>query len=172
MNFSVNFPLFSVVLCLMSAVISCVLPGRAARRLSLVLTGLVCVSSAVLFAYILPLGENVDYLMGHYPHPWGNELRISILEPLFSMVFSAVLFLCLLGGRKHLREECEELRQRIDDTEKLVRDLQKEVARNARAMESMRPFICGVLGCKKRQPVAISDEEVAEDIEPISGKDL
>jgi peptidoglycan hydrolase CwlO-like protein len=78
----------------------------------------------------------------------------------------------LTESRKHLREECEELRQRIDDTEKLVRDLQKEVARNARAMESMRPFICGVLGCKKRQPVAISDEEVAEDIEPISGKDL
>ena len=78
----------------------------------------------------------------------------------------------LTESRKHLREECEELRQRIDDTEKIVRDLQKEVARNARAMESMRPFICGVLGCKKRQPVAISDEEVAEDIEPISGKDL
>jgi peptidoglycan hydrolase CwlO-like protein len=78
----------------------------------------------------------------------------------------------LTESRKHLREECEELRQGIDDTEKLVRDLQKEVARNARAMESMRPFICSVLGCKKRQPVAISDEEVAEDIEPISGKDL
>ena len=78
----------------------------------------------------------------------------------------------LTESRKHLREECGELRQRIDDTEKIVRDLQKEVARNARAMESMRPFICGVLGCKKRQPVAISDEEVAEDIEPISGKDL
>ena len=107
MSFSVNFPLFSVVASLLCAVISAVLPGKAARKLSLVLTGLVCVSSAVLFAYILPLGENVDYLMGHYPHPWGNELRISILEPLFSMVFSAVLFLCLLGGRKHLREDLE-----------------------------------------------------------------
>lgn len=64
----------------------------------------------------------------------------------------------LTESRKHLRDECEELRQRIDDTEKIVRDLQKEVARNARAMESMRPFICGVLGCKKRQPVAISEE--------------
>jgi peptidoglycan hydrolase CwlO-like protein len=78
----------------------------------------------------------------------------------------------LTESRKHLREECEELRQRIDDTEKIVRDLQKEVARNARMVENLRPFICGVLGCKKRQPVAISDEEVTEDIEPISGKDL
>ena len=105
MSFSVNFPLFSVVASLLCAVISAVLPGKAARKLSLVLTGLVCVSSAVLFAYIVPLGENVDYLMGHYPHPWGNELRISILEPLYSMVFAAVMFLCLLGGRKHLTED-------------------------------------------------------------------
>lgn len=78
----------------------------------------------------------------------------------------------LTESRKHLREECEELRQRIDDTEKIVRDLQKEVARNARMVENLRPFICGVLGCKKRQPVAISDDVGTEDIEPISGKDL
>ena len=37
MAFAVNFPLFSIVLCLMSAVISSLLPGRHARRLSLLL---------------------------------------------------------------------------------------------------------------------------------------
>ena len=107
MNFSVNFPLFSVVLCLMSAVISCVLPGRAARRLSLVLSLAVSITSGMLFAHILRTDQAVTYLMGHYPHPWGNELRISLLEPLFAMAFSAVLFLCLLGGRKHLAEDLE-----------------------------------------------------------------
>ena len=59
MNFSVNFPLFSVVLCLMSAVISCVLPGRAARRLSLALSLAVSITSGILFAHILRTG--------HYP---------------------------------------------------------------------------------------------------------
>ena len=107
MSFSVNFPLFSVVASLICAVASSVLSGRAARRLSLILSACVCAGSAVLFACMLPLDHTVTYLMGHYPHPWGNELRISILEPLYSMVFAAVLFLCLLGGRKHLAEDLE-----------------------------------------------------------------
>ena len=107
MSFCVNFPLFSIVACLICAVLSGILPGRAARRLTLALSLAVSLASAVLFAHILRTDEAVTYLMGHYPHPWGNELRISILEPLFAMFFSAVLFLCLLGGRKHLREDLE-----------------------------------------------------------------
>ncbi len=107
MSFSVNFPLFSVVASLMCAVVSSVLPGKAARRLSLALTGAITVTSAWLLLYILRLGEPVNYLMGHYPHPWGNELRISLLEPLFSMAFSAVMCLCLLGGGKHLGEDLQ-----------------------------------------------------------------
>ena len=107
MSFSVNFPLFSVVASLICAVASSVLSGRAARRLSLILSACVCAGSAVLFACMLPLDHTVTYLMGHYPHPWGNELRISLLEPLYSMVFAAVLFLCLLGGRKHLAEDLD-----------------------------------------------------------------
>jgi chromosome segregation ATPase len=81
----------------------------------------------------------------------------------------------LKDSRKHLREECEELRQRIDDTDKVVRELQKEVARNARMVESLRPFICGFLGCKNRKFVTISEDgEVKEDndIDPISNGEL
>lgn len=64
----------------------------------------------------------------------------------------------LKEDRRHLREEREELRERIDKTEEKVRELQREVARNGRMVESLRPFICGVLGCRKRQPVTISAE--------------
>ena len=81
----------------------------------------------------------------------------------------------LKEDRRHLREEREELRQRIDHTEEKVRELQREVARNGRMVESLRPFICGVLGCKKRQPVAISETgEIDEpkDIEPLDQKDM
>ena len=80
--------------------------------------------------------------------------------------------------RKHLREEREELRQRIDDTENKVRDLQREVARNGRMVESLRPFICGNLACRKRQPVTISEsggienKEIDVDIDPINNGEL
>ena len=107
MSFCVNFPLFSIVASLMCAVISGVLPGRAARKLSLALSLATAIMSSILFAHMLRTDQAVTYMMGHYPHPWGNELRISLLEPLFAMAFSAVLFLCLLGGRKHLKEDLE-----------------------------------------------------------------
>jgi flagellar motility protein MotE (MotC chaperone) len=69
----------------------------------------------------------------------------------------------LQEDRRHLREEREELRQRIDDTEEKVRSLQREVAKNGRMVESMRPFLCAVLNCKRRKFVTISE---SGDIEP------
>ena len=67
----------------------------------------------------------------------------------------------LKEDRKHLREERDELRERIDKTDETVRQLQREVARNGRMVEGLRPFMCGLLGCKDRKPVTISaDGEV------------
>ena len=79
----------------------------------------------------------------------------------------------LKESRKHLRDECEELRQRIEDTEKTVRRLQREVDRNGRMVESLRPFICGNMACRKRQEVKIcipDDDNTQSDLEPIDGK--
>ena len=107
MSFTVNYPLFSVVASLLCSVISGLLPGKAARRLSLCLSTVICISSFFLLYYIWTLGEPVEYIMGHFPHPWGNELRLSLMEPLFVGIFSGVLCLCLLGGGKHLKEDLQ-----------------------------------------------------------------
>lgn len=64
----------------------------------------------------------------------------------------------LKSDRHHLRQERDELRERIDKTDETVRDLQREVARNGRMVEGMRPFICGRIGCEERKPVIISPE--------------
>lgn len=61
-----------------------------------------------------------------------------------------------------LKDEREELRQRIDETDAKVRELQREVARNGRMVESLRPFMCGCLTCKKRKPVTISEGGAVE----------
>ena len=63
---------------------------------------------------------------------------------------------------RDLKDEREELRQRIDETDAKVRELQREVARNGRMVESLRPFMCGCLTCKKRKPVTISDAGAVE----------
>lgn len=113
MSFAANLPLFCIVASLMCSVISSVLSGKAASRLSMVLT--ICV--ACLSLLVLQMGrlngEAVTYLMGHYPQPWGNEIQMGILEPLFSAFFSMVLFLCLMGGKKHLRDDLEPEKSRF-----------------------------------------------------------
>ena len=62
----------------------------------------------------------------------------------------------LKEDRRHLREERDDLRNRQDKLEATVRELQRDVARNGRMVECMRPFLCGREGCALRVPVTIS----------------
>ena len=64
--------------------------------------------------------------------------------------------------RDHYKQDRNELRDRLDKTDKTVRDLQREVARNGRMVESMRPFQCYDLKCRKRVRAQISECEGTE----------
>ena len=57
---------------------------------------------------------------------------------------------------QYYRADSSELRGRLDDMDKRFRDLQREVARNGRMVEAMRPFLCADLACPHRQRVTIS----------------
>lgn len=111
MSFSINFPLFLIVASLISAVICSVLNRKAARILCLTLMAVSVVLNSILFLYVYRTGQRFTYMMGHFPHPWGNELKISVLETVFSAVFSAVLFLSVLGGKKQLEEMMRPLKR-------------------------------------------------------------
>ena len=103
MNFCLNFVLFLVVLSLMSAVLCAVTKDAFARGVSLALSAVSCAANAVILTYVGGEMKNFTYMMGHYPHPWGNELRLGPTEALLSVAFSLILFLCLLGGHKGLK---------------------------------------------------------------------
>ena len=83
----------------------------------------------------------------------------------------------LKEDRRHLREDRDDLRKRQDVLEEQVRGLQREVARNGRIVECMRPFLCGRENCAIRVPVSISTTGEIEkpvemkDIEPYDDKD-
>ena len=64
----------------------------------------------------------------------------------------------LKEDRNHLRKDRDDLRKRQDELEQQVRSLQKDVARNGRMVECMRPFLCGKSGCKDRMLVNISND--------------
>jgi len=48
------------------------------------------------------------YWMGHFPAPFGNEIRIGVLEALMASAFCVVILLSLLGGMKHIFHDVEE----------------------------------------------------------------
>ena len=102
-----NFPMVSIVLSLVCAVVSSVLRGRAARTLSLFLCTAVAVLSACTLGYTVSCGEELTYVMGQFPAPWGNEIRFGIVEPLICLSFSIVLLLCIVGGKKQLHNDID-----------------------------------------------------------------
>ena len=61
----------------------------------------------------------------------------------------------LKEDRRHLREERDELRNRQDKLEEDIFNLKRDVARNGRMVECMRPFLCGREGCSNRMAVNV-----------------
>ena len=77
----------------------------------------------------------------------------------------------LKDDRRHLREDRDNLRKRQDELEEQVRTLQREVARNGRQLECLRPWMCGREGCALRVPVIISPTgEIEQTIRPQNQK--
>ena len=70
--------------------------------------------------------------------------------------------------RDHYKNDRNELRDRLDATDEKIRELSNIVARNGRQIEAMRPFMCYVSGCKRRQLVEVLDAAASKkhEIEP------
>lgn len=113
MSFAANLPLFSIVACLMCAVVSSVLPSRVANGLTRLLALAVTAAAGFVLALGVRTGQTTLYTMGHFPHPWGNELRFGILEPLFAGAFACVLLLCVAGGDRELGRDVDIRRRNL-----------------------------------------------------------
>lgn len=59
----------------------------------------------------------------------------------------------LREDRNEMREENEKLRKRQNELDEKVRQLEYDVARNGRMVESLRPFLCGRINCPDRTKV-------------------
>lgn len=79
----------------------------------------------------------------------------------------------LKEDRRHLRQDRDNLRKRQDELEEQVRVLQREVARNGRQLECLRPWMCGREGCALRVPVVISPTgEIEQTVRPQKQNDI
>ena len=108
MDFIWNFPFFSIIICMFSGIISSVLSGKKARNLCFGAVGIVAVLSVSVLFYTVQTGESYTYMMGHFPAPWGNEIRAGILEGVLATTFSVILLLSLVSAYHRTAEDIEE----------------------------------------------------------------
>lgn len=102
-----NFPCLSILLAMFSAIISSALKGNGARRLNtFVVTAVGCLSAATLYL-TNTTGESYVYVMGHFPAPFGNEIRFGSLEAGMALFFCVIMLFSLNGGRGKLRIEVD-----------------------------------------------------------------
>lgn len=113
MNFIQNFPFFSIILSMFSGTISSVLPSKAAKWLNTAVITIVGAMSLVLLVFLMGSGESYTYMMGHYPAPWGNEIRAGVLEAGMALFFCIIMLLSMMGGRKKLLQEVDESKQSL-----------------------------------------------------------
>lgn len=111
-DFVQNFPLFSIILCLISSSTSSLLKGKAAKWINTVLITIVAGLSLSVMIYCMSMGP-FTYIMGHVPAPWGNEVRGGVLEGGMAFFFSVIMLLSMTGGRKKLLEEVEDTKQNL-----------------------------------------------------------
>ena len=82
-----NVPFFCIMISLFSGSISSVLPGKYARWLNAAMLSAVIAMSGWLLIWLMEsqIGS-YTYMMGHFPAPWGNELRVGVLEAGIALV--------------------------------------------------------------------------------------
>ncbi|MCQ2506108.1 MAG: sodium:proton antiporter [Lachnospiraceae bacterium] len=107
MDFIKNFPFFSIIICLVSGVLTSVLKKKAARYLTYTALFVLFVLSSLVLFYTIQTGDYYVYRMGHYFAPWGNEIRIGVLEGIFAVFFCIVMLLSIVAGEKHIDEDVE-----------------------------------------------------------------
>ncbi len=113
MAFVQNFPFFCIILTLFSGPLSSVLKGKPAKWVNTCVISLVGIMNAAVLLFVVQTGESYVYKMGHFSAPWGNEIRVGILEASMAVFFCVIMLLSMIGGMKEREEEIEESKQNL-----------------------------------------------------------
>lgn len=105
MPFVANFPFFCIILTMAGGVVTSMLNGKWAYRLNVAVTATTLVLNGALLVFMINQPQAITYMMGHYPAPWGNEIRFGPLEALMATVFAFVTLASLVSGKSDIFED-------------------------------------------------------------------
>lgn len=98
MDFARNLPFFSIMLLMLSGIALPVFGARRSHIISMSALLITAALSAWLVAYTYGMDGSFTYMMGHFPAPFGNELRAGVLETVMAFALCVVAFLSLWGN--------------------------------------------------------------------------
>ncbi|MCR5829405.1 MAG: sodium:proton antiporter [Lachnospiraceae bacterium] len=113
MDFVLNFPFFSIMICMLAALSTFMLGKRAAAVVAKAAVFITLILSIVLTVYLHECGESFVYMMGHFPAPWGNEIRAGELEGIMAVFTCVISLLSLTAGSASIRNEIDESKQNL-----------------------------------------------------------
>ena len=100
-----NFPFLCILFAIIGAVICSVVNGKIASYVNIVITAIDLGLSLALCAYMVNNPTDITYMMGHFPAPWGNEIRFGPLEALLATVLTTTILLIAISERKHFERD-------------------------------------------------------------------
>ena len=116
-SFAFNIPFISIFMAMIAAIITPLLPkkNRIPEKLSCCVIGIIGILSAFLLYSLTNSGQSLsfNFKMGHFPAPWGNELRAGPLEAVLSLFFSFSMLLSLTGNFSSTEEDIAPNRRQI-----------------------------------------------------------
>lgn len=113
LEFVRNFPLFCIILTLFSGPLCMISKGKTAKYINLAVITAVGVMSVFVLAEVCASGGSYVYRMGHFPAPWGNEIRVGPLEAFMAVFFCVVMLLSMVGGAFERKTEMEESKENL-----------------------------------------------------------
>lgn len=102
MPFVSNFPFFCILITMFGGILTAMLNGKWAFRVNTVIITTTLVLNGALLLFMINEPQYITYMMGHYPAPWGNEIRFGPLEALMATVFSFITLCSLVSGKAEI----------------------------------------------------------------------
>lgn len=107
MEFVQNFPFICIILTLFSGPLSSILDGKKAKWVNTAVITAVGLMNTAVLAFVIRTGAPYVYRMGHFSAPWGNEIRVGVLEAVMAVFFCIIMLLSMLGGTREREQELE-----------------------------------------------------------------
>lgn len=102
MPFVANFPFFCILITMFGGILTAMVNGKWAYRINTVVIGATLVMNGALLLFLINNPQSFTFMMGHYPAPWGNEIRFGPLEAMMGTVFSFVTLCSLISGHDEI----------------------------------------------------------------------